>query len=124
MGCKFLILLGVLAVGPCAVPDDKTGPPASSGPANEKAQKTFKNALVAIREHDLESALGGFKKADKQDDGHCRACQEKMVKYGTELGDWKTAELGADEMLADAKDKRETAIAHQQLAVLYMSEAL
>ena len=124
MGCKFLILLVVLALGPFALPEDKTEPPVSGGPANEKAQKTFKNAMGAIREHDLESALGGFKKADKQDDGHCRACQEKMLKYGRELGDWKTAELGAEEMLSGAKDKRETAILHQQLAVLYMSEAL
>jgi len=29
---------------------------------------------------------------------HCLDCQIKMIKYGVELGEWKTAELAAEEM--------------------------
>src|ERR1700704_600349 len=67
----------------------------SEGPANEKAQKTFKEASEFERKHDTHWALEGFKKADKQDGGHCLACQKKMIKYGIELQDWKTAETAA-----------------------------
>src|SRR5712664_749862 len=54
-------------------------------------------------------ALDEFKRADKQDGGHCRACQKQMIKYGIELGEWKTAELAADEMIAEATDAKEVA---------------
>jgi hypothetical protein len=36
-----------------------------------------------------------------------------MIKYGIELGDWKTAEQGAEEMVAAAKDDRASARAHK-----------
>ena len=59
------------------------------GPANEKAQKTYKDALKELHERREEEALGKFKKADKQDDGHCLACQKQMIKYGLKYSDWK-----------------------------------
>ena len=65
-----------------------------------------------------------FKKADKQDDGHCRACQDKMMKYGIELGEWKTAELGAEEWLAEAHGDRDVALAHYDFARVLMAEGL
>src|ERR1700738_4409663 len=84
----------------------------NDGPTNDKAQKTYKEALKLLAEHRSEWALDNFKKADKQDGGKCLACQRQMVKYGTELGDWKAAELGAAEMTAEAQDDRSKAIAH------------
>jgi peroxiredoxin family protein len=64
------------------------------GPTNEKAQKTYKEAFEYLHKHMAESALESFKKADKQDGGHCVACQKKMIQYGIDLRDWKTAEAG------------------------------
>ena len=55
------------------------------------------------------SPRGVQKKADKQDGGHCRACQERMVQYGSEFRDRKTAELGASEMAAEAAETAEAA---------------
>src|SRR6266850_6679251 len=72
-------------------------------PADEKAHKTYENALKSLREHKREWALDDFKKADKQDGGHCLACQKQMIKLGRELGEWKTAELGAEETVAQAQ---------------------
>src|SRR5580704_1163988 len=52
-----------------------------SGPSNEKAQKSFKEGWAYLNQHKQQSALDSFKKADKQDGGHCTACQKQMVKY-------------------------------------------
>lgn len=96
----------------------------ADGPINEKAKKTYKNALNALREYGRPVALEGFTKADKQDGGRCVACQKQMIKYGIELSDWKTAELAASEMVAEAQSGRETAIAHYQFGVILMNEGL
>jgi hypothetical protein len=55
-------------------------------------------------------ALGSFKKADKQDIGHCLARQKKMIEYGLELREWKTAQAAAEEMIAQAHAPRDAAI--------------
>ena len=94
------------------------------GPSDEKAQKTYKHALEALRDRRPDIALDEFKKADKQDGGHCRACQKQMIKYGIELGEWKTAELAADEMIAAATDAKEVAMAHFQSGAVFISEGL
>src|SRR5262249_4590651 len=94
------------------------------GPTEEKAQKTYKQALQELHEQDLQFALEDFKKADKQDGGQCAACQTRMLKYGVELGAWKAAALAVNEMIANAEDAKDTAIAHYQAATLYFREGL
>ena len=94
------------------------------GPTDEKAKKTYEKALQTEHERRTEWALDDFKKADKQDGGHCLACQKKMIKYGMEFGDWKTAELGAEELVAGAQGEKPTALAHYQYAVVLMEEGL
>ncbi len=96
----------------------------SAGPTDAKAQKTYKEALQLLRERQPLFALGSFKKADKQDGGRCLACQKQMIKYGIELGDWKAAEQGAEEMVAAAKDETATALAHYQFCVVFFQEGL
>src|SRR5215475_1270199 len=95
----------------------------NDGPANEKAQKSYKSALQLLRERKEEWALDDFKKADKQDNGHCIACQKQMIKFGVRFGDWKAAELAAEELLNEAKDNKETALGHYQYAQVLMAEA-
>jgi thiol-disulfide isomerase/thioredoxin len=94
------------------------------GPTNEKAQKTYKDAMSALHDYGRAIALQNFAKADKQDGGHCMACQKQMIKYGVELSEWKTAELAASEMAAEAQGDRETAVAHYQFGVILMNEGL
>ena len=93
-------------------------------PADEKALKTYEKALKSLHEHKTEFALDDFKKADKQDGGHCLGCQKQMVKLGRQLGEWRTAELGAEEMAAQVQGPKDTAIAHYQLAVVLLEEGL
>ncbi len=95
-----------------------------TGPTNEKAKKTYKEALELQRRHMNEQALESFKKADKQDDGHCVGRQEKMIKYGIEFHDWKAAETAASEMIAPAQGDKAIAIAHYQLGIVLIDEGL
>ncbi len=96
----------------------------AEGPSNEKAQKTFKQGLDYVKDRNTAMALESFKKADKQDDGHCRACQKKMIKYGTELGEWKAAETGGEELVSEAQGNRNQALAHYQLGLVLNREGL
>jgi tetratricopeptide (TPR) repeat protein len=112
-----LILICVLL--PPALAQD-----ASESPTNEKAQKTYKDALNDVHLFGRAVALEGFAKADKQDGGHCVGCQKQMIKYGVELSDWKIAELAAAEMVAEAHGDREAAIAHYQFGVILMNEGM
>jgi len=94
------------------------------GPTDEKAKKTYANALEESKSRrNLVFALDDFKKADRQDGGHCKACQKQMIKYGIELGDWKIAQQAAQEMLESAKEPRDLALAHYQCAVIFIDEA-
>lgn len=94
------------------------------GPTSEKAQKTYKEALKELQERRPDIALDEFKKADKQDDGKCLACQKHIIKYAVQLGDWKAAELAAAEMVGEAKNSRDQAVSHYQFAVVLMQEGL
>ena len=108
----------------CYVATSATAQEKGAGPTNEKAQKTYKEGLEYLHKHVTGMALGCFKKADKQDGGHCAACQEMMIKYGVELNDWKVAETGAEEQVADAQGDRNVALAHYEFATVLMDEGL
>jgi thiol-disulfide isomerase/thioredoxin len=94
----------------------------ADGPTDAKAQKTYNEARQYLKDRNEPAALDAFKKADKQDGGHCFACQKRMVKYGIELSDWKVAETAAEEEIAEAKGDRDTALAHYELAIVLIDE--
>ncbi len=93
-----------------------SGQEKTDGPEDAKAQKTYKEGLGYLKQHRVEAALEEFKKADKQDGGHCLACQKMMIKYGSELGDWKIAEAAAEEWWQRPR-ARALAVAHYQLGI-------
>ncbi|MGH9742916.1 MAG: redoxin domain-containing protein [Candidatus Acidiferrum sp.] len=94
------------------------------GPTNEKAQKTYKIALKELAQRKSDQALEWFKKADKQDGGHCAACQKQIVEYGVQYRDWKAAELAAQEMLQGARSDKERSLTHYQFAQVLLEEGL
>jgi hypothetical protein len=95
-----------------------------SGPTDEKARKTYKQALEFTQQHMTAAALDSFKKSRKADGGHCVACQEKMIKYGLQLHEWKTAETAAEELLAEAQGARDQARAHYRLPNVLVKEGM
>jgi thiol-disulfide isomerase/thioredoxin len=115
--CAGLVILVVMVI-PSLAQDD------AAGPTNEKAQKTYKQGLDYVKQRMHGAALDSFKKADKQDDGHCQPCQRKMMKYGVELGEWKTAETAGEELVAEAQGAKDTALAHYELAIIVWDEGL
>jgi thiol-disulfide isomerase/thioredoxin len=115
-----LVLLAWLLLAAPLIPQDTT----EDGPTNEKAQKTYKEAIDYLHKRMPDSALDSFKKADKQDGGHCVACQRKMIKYGMEYGDWKTAEFGAQEMVNEAQGDKALALAHYGLGFVFFQEGV
>lgn len=115
--CRWLVLLASLVI-PSLAQDGV------EGPTNEKAQKTYQQALKYLQQHMTVAALDSFKKADKQDDKHCLECQKKMLKYGIELGDWKTAETAGDEMVAEAHGANDLALAHYHLGIVLRNEGI
>ncbi len=96
----------------------------ADGPTDEKAQKTYKEAFEYLKKHKIEAALDEFKKADKQNGGHCLGCQKNMIRYALELSDWKTAESTAEEMVTEAQGDKDTALAHYQFGVLLIREGM
>jgi thiol-disulfide isomerase/thioredoxin len=94
-----------------------------NGPTDEKAKKTYKEALAFLHQNKVEAALDAFKKADKQDGGHCRACRQQIIRLATELEDWKVAEAASQEQIAEAQGD-DLALAHYDLGVLFMKQAL
>jgi thiol-disulfide isomerase/thioredoxin len=96
----------------------------TAGPTNEKAQKTYKEALQLLHERRIDWAIDAFKKADKQDGGHCQDCQRKIVKYALEMQDWKAAETAAAEIVAEAQGDKNVALAHFQLAAIFVNEGV
>src|SRR5580704_2161508 len=96
----------------------------ADGPTDPKARKSYQEGLNCLQKHNTEMALENFKKADKQDGGHCAACQEQMLRLGEKIGDWKVAERGAEERVAGAKTERDTALSHYDFGVLMLDEGV
>lgn len=96
----------------------------AAGPTSEKAQKSYQQALKFVQQNMLDVALESFKKADKQDGGHCAACQEKVIKYALEFQGWKSAEFAAQEAVTDAHTAKDMAVAHYDFGVVMTDEGL
>jgi thiol-disulfide isomerase/thioredoxin len=118
MGFSRLLLLFSLSITPllAQVP--------AEGPTSEKAQKSYKEALEEVHKRRTDIALDVFKKADKQDEGRCIACQRKMIEYGLQLQEWKTAQIAAEEMVAEAQSDKDIALAHFELGFVFFEEGL
>jgi thiol-disulfide isomerase/thioredoxin len=65
-----------------------------------------------------------LQKADKQDGGHCGACQKKIIELGEKTGDYKSAEAAAQEMIDQAQGPAAIAEAHLERGALLLREAL
>ncbi len=93
--------------------------------ANQRqSAKAYSEGQAYLNQRRLSSALDSFRKADKEDGGHCRACQEQMIKYGVALKEWKTAEIAGNEIVAAADNEKDLARAHLKLGMVLINEGL
>jgi len=77
-----------------------------------------------MREHHWAFALDGFRKADKQDGGHCVPCELQAWNAARELGDFKAARAQAEAMLANVSSPGDKAQAQYFLGRTYMAEGI
>ena len=80
-----------------------------AGPTDPKAQKTFAEAKEYLKHDQAVWALDGFRKADKQDGGHCRVCKEEAVTAALAVENYKAAVECTDSLLATAQTPQEKA---------------
>ena len=100
------------------------GQAANNGPTDSKAQKTYSEALQELRQRHYLDALDRFKKANKQDGGHCYDCLKQIFSLAPQAGDFKAADAAARELIAQAHSPKETADAHYQRGTLLLQEGV
>jgi thiol-disulfide isomerase/thioredoxin len=108
---------------PAPTPQSKPAAP-SSGPIDPKAKKTYDEALKLTRERQWAFAVDGFRKADKQDGGHCVPCEYQAWNAAVELGDFKAARAQAEAMLANVSSPAGKAQAQYFLGQACMAEGM
>ena len=96
----------------------------TNGPTDPKAQKTYAEALQALRQRNYFEALDKFKKANKQDGDHCSECLKHVLSLATQMGDFKAADGAAKDLIANTQGPAETAQAHYQRGVLLLQEGV
>ena len=94
----------------------------TAGPTDAKAQKTYADALQALRQRQYLEALDKFKKANKQDGGHCSECLKHVLSLASQLGDFKAADSAAKDLIANASGPAEIGRAHYQRGMLLLQE--
>lgn len=94
------------------------------GPTDPKAVKTYANALDWEKKRYYPSAIDDFRKANKQDDGHCRLCLTNAYALALKIGSYKDAvEIARDE-LPQAETDAENSSAHFCLAIALQKEGI
>ena len=114
---------GSMAQTPATTPQSKPATPAK-GPADPKAKKTFDEATKLMQEHHWAFALDGFRKADKQDGGHCVPCEYRAWEAAGEIGNFKAARTQAELMLAQVTNPVDKAMAQFLLGRTYLAEGI
>jgi len=117
---RFIGLAAALCV--CAsVTSAQTDAKADPGlPKDPKAQKTYADGLAYQHQRKIGLAMDSFKKADKQDGGHCQACRDRIISLSEKTGDFKSADAAAQEAIADAQTPAEQAKAHLDRGLMLM----
>jgi thiol-disulfide isomerase/thioredoxin len=113
-----MILILVFAVTPLRAKEEMVGP------TDDKAQKSYQQGMVYLKQNMVLAAFDSFKKADKQDGGRCQACQKQIIKYGMEVGDWKAVETAEEETVGEAQGATKLALAHYDFGMVLMIEGL
>ena len=107
-----------------AAPFSSADAPKPGEPTDQKARKTFADAIQFERHRDLRAAIDEFRKANKQDGGHCGECVKRAYKLAMEINDFKNAEDSARDMFTQAPTTDEKAVAHFHLAMALQRQGI
>jgi len=118
------VVLFALAAGLHAADAPKADAAKPGEPTDPKARKTFASAIDWERHRDKASAISDFRKANKQDGGHCAECLRRAFLLALDIGAYKDAVEIAREALAAAQTDADKASTHYMLAVSLQREGL
>jgi len=107
----------LFCVTPWAQADDNfvNSAPKPGEPTDLKARKTFASAMGWERQHREDAAIDDYRKANKQDGGHCWQCLRRAFGLEMSHGDYKEAVDIAHDWLPQAKNDSEKAVLHFEL---------
>lgn len=86
-------------------------------PSNAKARKTWSQALEWEQHGNRPLAIDSFRKANKQDGGHCSDCLDRAYTLAMQIGDYKTAEKVIADWLPAVNTDADRAALHLRLGL-------
>jgi thiol-disulfide isomerase/thioredoxin len=91
-------------------------------PTDPKARKTFEDAIAWEKQRDYNAALADFRKANKQDGGHCWECLRRAYALSIKLNAYKDSVDIARDIIPTAQSDKEKAQTHFLLAMALQVE--
>lgn len=91
--------------------------PKPGEPSDPKARKTFASAIDWERHRDPSAAISDFRKANKQDGGHCTECLKRAFNLALSNSQYKDAEDVARDWLAISVTDTDKGVNHYRLAM-------
>jgi thiol-disulfide isomerase/thioredoxin len=120
---RFIWAIG-LQVGLSIVPACFGAAADSNGPICAKARKSFDEAVEWERRGEKERATESYRKANKQDGGHCATCLTRAYALAIEAGDDKAAQAVVADQMPLAQNDLDRADLHFRLALALQREGI
>jgi thiol-disulfide isomerase/thioredoxin len=98
--------------------------PKNAEPTDPKARKTFADAIAWEKLRAYHEALEEFRKANKQDGGHCWECLRRAYSLAIKLDAYKDTVDIARDIVPTAQSDKEKAQAHFLLAMALQTEGV
>jgi thiol-disulfide isomerase/thioredoxin len=118
-----LAIVAILLLA-CASARSAPDQPKPGEPTDPKAQKTFAGAVDWEKHGHENAALDDYRKANKQDGGHCSECLSRAYALAMKLGTYKDAESVARDLLPLAQTDTDRAAIHFRLAMALAQEGI
>ena len=121
---QFLVLVAMSVACVTAHGQDKPSTETAKGPTDAKAKQTFADATKLMNGHKYLFAMEGFRKADKQDGGHCLECELQAYLAAGQAGEFKVQREEAAAMVANTSTQDGKARAHFLAGKACLTEGL
>lgn len=123
--CRTLLLVAAVTVATVHIPASaQPGNGKPGEPSNPKARKLFAEA-EDLQQHGRErTAIDTYRKANKEDGGHCFDCLRSAYTLAMGIGDFRTARAAVEEGMAGAQNDAERAMTHFWLGMAWQREGV
>jgi thiol-disulfide isomerase/thioredoxin len=124
ISCAGAALALALATGVYGRGEEKPKSPQPGEPTDPKAQKTYAGAIEFERHGMKSAAISEFRKANKQDGGHCARCVDRAFRLAFEIGDNKAAEAVIADQIPLATNDEDRAELHFRMALAQQRQGI